>query len=88
MDVAIYEVNKNDLMRLGNQIGGTVLSGGQLVPDLNNLGGTEKAAISFTGNFAAGLARSDRVRRSTDDPPRISEQGEHQTACLDTDPRI
>ena len=58
MDVAIYEVNKNDLMRLGNQIGGTVLSGGQLVPDLNNLGGTEKAAISFTGNFAAGLARS------------------------------
>jgi len=58
MDVAIYEVNKNDLMRLGNQIGGTVLSGGQLVPDLNNIGGSEKAAIPFTGDFAAGLARS------------------------------
>ena len=58
MDVAIYEVNKNDLMRLGNQIGGTFLSGGQLIPDLNNLGGTEKAAIPFTGDFAAGLARS------------------------------
>ena len=58
MDVAIYEVNKNDLMRLGNQIGGTVLSGGQLVPDLNNLGGSEKAAIPFTGDFAANLARS------------------------------
>ena len=58
MDVAIYEVNKNDLMRLGNQIGGTVLSGGQLVPDLNNIGGSEKTAIPFTGDFAAGLARS------------------------------
>ena len=58
MDVAIYEVNKNDLMRLGNQIGGTVLSGGQLVPDLNNLGGSEKARIPFTGDFAAGLAQS------------------------------
>jgi general secretion pathway protein D len=58
MDVAIYEVNKNDLMRLGNQIGGTFLSGGQLIPDLNNIGGSQKAAIPFTGDFAAGLARS------------------------------
>jgi len=49
MDVAIYEVNKNDLLRLGNQIGGSV--GGQL----NNLGGSNQAVFPVTGGFGAGI---------------------------------
>ncbi|PYT01913.1 MAG: hypothetical protein DMF63_03520 [Acidobacteria bacterium] len=46
MDVAIYEVNKNDLLKLGNQIGGAL--GGQL----NNLGGSSQLAAPQTGAFA------------------------------------
>ena len=45
MDVAIYEVNKNDLMKIGNQIGGAV--GGQL----NNVGGSQQWAFPQTGAF-------------------------------------
>lgn len=54
MDVAIYEVNKSDLLRLGNQFGVGV--GQNNVNQLNNLGGTNAVAIPFKGNFAAGLA--------------------------------
>jgi general secretion pathway protein D len=54
MDVAIYEVNKTDLLRLGNQFGVGV--GQNNVNQLNNLGGTNAAAIPFKGSFAAGLA--------------------------------
>lgn len=59
MDVAIYEISKTDLMRLGNQIGGTVGSGGagsSSVNQLTNLGGTLSGAAPFAGNFGAGLA--------------------------------
>ena len=45
MDVAIYEVNKNDLMKIGNQIGGGL--GGQL----NNVGGSNQWAFPQTGAF-------------------------------------
>ncbi|MGH9947591.1 MAG: secretin N-terminal domain-containing protein [Pyrinomonadaceae bacterium] len=55
MDVAIYEVSKTDLLRLGNQIGaGTNNTNNQL----NNLGGTAPGAVPFNGDFALGLARS------------------------------
>ncbi|HEX6126749.1 MAG TPA: secretin N-terminal domain-containing protein [Pyrinomonadaceae bacterium] len=54
MDVAIYEVNKTDLLRIGNQLG--IGIGDNNVNQLNNLGGTNAAAIPFKGNFAAGLA--------------------------------
>lgn len=51
MDVAIYEVNKNDLLQLGNQVGSAT--------QLNNLGGTGQGLIQL-GNTpltsAAGLA--------------------------------
>ena len=54
MDVAIYEVNKSDLLKIGNQIGGTVNN----VNQLNNLGGSNPAAISITdADFATGIAR-------------------------------
>ncbi|MCA1590454.1 MAG: hypothetical protein LC734_08715 [Acidobacteria bacterium] len=57
MDVAIYEVNKTDLLRLGNQIGGTIAGpGGRSINPLDNLGGTNAGAVPFSGNFAAGLA--------------------------------
>ncbi|MEO8041089.1 MAG: secretin N-terminal domain-containing protein [Acidobacteriota bacterium] len=55
MDVAIYEVNKTDLLRLGNQIGGT-LNG---VNQLNNIGGSNSAAVSLSdAAFAVGVARN------------------------------
>ncbi|CAN5570577.1 MAG: secretin N-terminal domain-containing protein [Pyrinomonadaceae bacterium] len=44
MDVAIYEVSKTDLLKLGNQIG----SAGQL----GNLGGANPGAIPFGGDFS------------------------------------
>jgi len=54
MDVAIYEVNKTDLLKLGNQIGTNVNN----VNQLNNLGGSNSAAISITSaDFVTGLAR-------------------------------
>lgn len=56
MDVAIYEVSKSDLLRLGNQIGGTTGTGTNVVNQLNNLGGTLPGAAPFAGNFAAGVA--------------------------------
>jgi type II secretory pathway component GspD/PulD (secretin) len=46
MDVGIYEVNKNDLMKIGNQIGGGL--GGQL----NNVGGSNQWAFPQTGAFS------------------------------------
>lgn len=52
MDVAIYEVNKNDLLRLGNQIGGATTGGGN---QLNNLGGSNQAVFPLTGGFGAGI---------------------------------
>lgn len=51
MDVAIYEINKTDLLRLGNQIGATVNN----VNQLNNVGGSNQTVIPFTGGFGAGL---------------------------------
>ena len=55
MDVAIYEVNKSDLLRLGNQIGGTVNG----VNQLNNIGGSNAAAVSLSdAAFAIGVARN------------------------------
>ncbi len=52
MDVAIYEVNKTDLLRLGNQFGATINN----VNQLNNLGGTNATAIPFKGAFATAVA--------------------------------
>ncbi len=53
MDVAIYEVNKSDLLKIGNQIGGTVNG----VNQLNNIGGSNAGAIAFnTGAWAANIA--------------------------------
>lgn len=51
MDVAIYEVNKSDLLQLGNQIGTQT--------QLTNIGGSVPAAVKFGSNpilNAAGLA--------------------------------
>ncbi len=45
MDVGIYEVNKNDLLRLGNQIGGS------LGTQLNNIGGSNQFIGPSTGAF-------------------------------------
>ncbi len=42
MDVAIYEVNKSDLLELGNQIGTPA--------QLRNLGGTSSAVVGLGGN--------------------------------------
>jgi general secretion pathway protein D len=58
MDVAIYEVSKTDLLRLGNQIGGTVGTGSGAVNQLNNIGGTNAGALPLNGDFALGVARS------------------------------
>ncbi len=52
MDVAIYEVNKNDLLKLGNQFGVPGTSGSPLL----NLGGSNPGVIPFSGGFGAGLA--------------------------------
>ena len=52
MDVAIYEVNKNDLLRLGHQIGSPTSGGGN---QLNNLGGVNNAVFPLTGGFGAGI---------------------------------
>jgi general secretion pathway protein D len=57
MDVAIYEVSKSDLLKLGNQIGVNVGSG-QGTNQLNNLGGANASALPINGNWAAGIARS------------------------------
>jgi len=43
MDVAIYEVNKSDLLQLGNQIG--------TASQLNNIGGTAQGAVGFGHNI-------------------------------------
>jgi general secretion pathway protein D len=45
MDVAIYEVNKSDLLQLGNQIGSQ--------NDLTNLGGSQQGLISLGGKHLA-----------------------------------
>ena len=50
MDVAIYEVNKNDLLQLGNQIGNQA--------SLTNLGGTSRAVVGIGGNDLFGSAAS------------------------------
>ncbi len=56
MDVAIYEVNKTDLLRLGNQIGAATTGGGN---QLNNIGGSNAAAVSLSdAAFAVGVARN------------------------------
>ena len=47
MDVAIYEVNKTDLLRLGNQIGTQA--------QLSNMGGVNNAVFPITGGFGAGI---------------------------------
>jgi general secretion pathway protein D len=52
MDVAIYEVNKTDLLRLGNQIGGP---GGA---NLNNLGGTNQFIGPSAGAFNTNVITS------------------------------
>jgi general secretion pathway protein D len=46
MDVAIYEVNKTDLMQLGNQIGDN--------SQLTNLGGTTRGVVGLGGNTLYG----------------------------------
>lgn len=58
MDVAIYEVNKNDLLQLGNQIG----SASSLV----NLGGTTSAVVGLGGNDNYANAASAAARGITD----------------------
>ena len=54
MDVQIYEVSKNDLLKLGNQIGNNI--GSSTTNELNNLGGSNVTAIPFSGNFGANIA--------------------------------
>jgi general secretion pathway protein D len=57
MDVAIYEVNKTDLLRIGNQIGIGV--GDNNVNQLNNIGGSNAGAIALNnGRWAAGVAQN------------------------------
>ncbi|MER3431363.1 MAG: hypothetical protein C4324_10040 [Blastocatellia bacterium] len=46
MDVAIYEVSKSDLLRLGNQIGSEA--------ELNTLGGTTRGVVGLGGNELFG----------------------------------
>lgn len=51
MDVAIYEVNKTDLLRIGNQIG--IVPGKDQPNQLNNIGGSNAGQIPFnTGAFS------------------------------------
>jgi general secretion pathway protein D len=50
MDVAIYEVNKTDLLKFGNQIGDST--------SLASLGGTTRGAIGLGGNDAFRTAAS------------------------------
>jgi general secretion pathway protein D len=50
MDVAIYEVNKSDLLQLGNQIGNQ--------SELTNLGGSQQGLISFGGKNLASTVTS------------------------------
>jgi general secretion pathway protein D len=57
MDVAIYEVNKNDLLQWGNQIG----SASSLV----NLGGTSSAVVGLGGNDNYGNAAANAARGIT-----------------------
>lgn len=57
MDVAIYEVNKTDLLKLGNQIG--IGTGANNVNQLNNLGGSNAGAIALNnGLWAASVAKN------------------------------
>ncbi|HEX2640257.1 MAG TPA: cohesin domain-containing protein, partial [Pyrinomonadaceae bacterium] len=58
MDVAIYEVNKNDLLQWGNQIG----SASSLV----NLGGTTSAVLGLGDNNRYGSKAADAARGITD----------------------
>ena len=48
MDVSIYEVNKSDLLQLGNQIG--------TAAQLNNMGGTGQGAVGFGPNILNTIA--------------------------------
>jgi len=50
MDVAFYEVNKNEFLKIGNQVG----TAGQL----NNIGGSNPAALPINGAWAVDLVRS------------------------------
>ncbi len=51
MDVAIYEVSKNDLLKLGNQIGQEAL---------NNIGGSPGfSLLSGAGHFGTGHSRRE-----------------------------
>lgn len=50
MDVAFYEINKNDLLKIGNQVG--------TASQLNNLGGSDPAAVPINGDWALDIARS------------------------------
>ncbi len=50
MDVAIYEINKNNLLRYGNQVGTN--------SQLNNLGGTDPVALPISGDWVVDLARN------------------------------
>lgn len=60
MDVAIYEVNKNDLLQLGNQVGTS--------ESLVNLGGTTRGVVGLGGNDTygggAGAAVADIIPRA------------------------
>jgi general secretion pathway protein D len=56
MDVAIYEVSKSDLLKLGNQIGNDI--GSSSTNELNNLGGSNSGVIKFNGNLGSALAQS------------------------------
>src|SRR5829696_622824 len=56
MDVAIYEVNKTDLLRIGNQIGIGV--GQDNVNQLNNIGGVNAFTGPATGAFGTNLLSS------------------------------
>lgn len=56
MDVAIYEVNKTDLLRLGNQIGDS--------SSLVTLGGSNRGLIGLGGNNNYGGTGADYISRA------------------------
>ena len=58
MDVRIYEVSKNDLLKFGNQIG---VNGAGGTNQLNNIGGGGGGVVPFSGNFGRGLGLATAI---------------------------
>jgi general secretion pathway protein D len=83
MDVAIYEVNRSDLLQFGNQIGSQ--------QQLTNFGGSSSGAVLFGNNPILGAitgAHRDRDghRSSDGQSSGFPEQEQYQAFGFDTDP--